>query len=320
METYPTNGWPDPALPEDFAPVAALDRAGLVESWHYGMAAVVGPDGQLRANLGSADRAFYPRSAVKPLQAVAMRRAGLHLTGAQLAISVASHHGTEAHTNLVSQVLAGAGLTEADLQCPVAWPGNPDARSAAQSQTRLAFNCSGKHAGFLATCVAAGWDTKTYLQFEHPLQVSIRQALEEYSGEPINFTTVDGCGAPLHVMTVAGLARAMSRLALNDGEICDAMVQNAWAVGDATTPDALLMSEGLIAKLGAEGVMAVTTVDGWGACVKIADGSHRASALVAAKLLHQVGAISGAQLTRLNEKLAVLSLGGATELGRLRAL
>lgn len=305
---------------EDFEPIAVLERDGLVESWHSGVAALVGPQGQLVAKIGAVDRAFYPRSAVKPLQAIAMRRAGLKLSDAELAITVASHQGTPRHLELVNRVLAGAGLTADELQCPLAWPGNVEARAAVKEQSRLAFNCSGKHAGFLAACVSAGWNLANYLELDHPLQRLIRDVLEEYSGEPVPYTSVDGCGAPLHVMSVASVARAMSRLAQDQTEICEAMLANPWAVGDTNTPDAMLMSEGLVAKLGAEGVMAVATPDGYGVCVKIADGSHRASALVAAKLLHSNGAIDDSQFDRLNEKLATYSLGGTRVLGRLRAL
>ena len=306
--------------PTDFVEVAVLERAGLVESRHRGIAALVGPDGKLVDHMGSAKRVIFPRSAVKPLQAVAMRRAGLKLTGEQLAISLASHHGTAAHTDLVRQVLAGAGLTEDALQCPVAWPSNAAARSAATEETRLAFNCSGKHAGFLATCVAAGWDTETYLDAEHPLQVLIREVLEEYSQEPILLSTVDGCGAPLHTITVEGLARAFGKLASDEVEIVDAMLASPWAVGDTKSPDALVMQHGMVAKLGAEAVFAIGLRDGRGVAVKIADGSLRAAPLVALKLLQRNGLLDATTYDQLADELTVRSMGGSVELGRLSAL
>ena len=308
-----------PPTATDFVEVAVLERAGLVESRHRGIAALVAPDGKLIDHMGSAKRLIYPRSSVKPLQVVAMRRAGLKLAGEQLAITAGSHQGTESHTRLVAQILAGAGLTETALQCPPAWPGNPAARTKAAGESRLAFNCSGKHAGFLAASVAAGWSTETYLNPQHPLQALIRAVLEEYSGEPILHSTVAGCGAPLHTITVAGLARAIGKFAVTDTEVAEAMLANPWAVGDVKSPDALIMEQGMVAKLGAEGIFVIGLADGHGVAVKIADGSLRAAPLVALKMLHRNGLIEESVYQQLLEALAVKSLGGDQVLGELRA-
>lgn len=304
----------------DFVEVASLERDGIVESRHRGIAALTGPDGKLIDHLGSSKRVIYPRSAVKPLQAVAMRRAGLRLAGAELAICCGSHQGTDSHLELVNGILAGVGLTTDALQCPPSWPGNPAARANASGERREAFNCSGKHAGFLAASVAAGWNTKTYLHAEHPIQVLVREVLEEFSGEQILHSTVDGCGAPLHTITVEGLARAFGKFAVEETEISSAMLAHPWAVGDVASVDASVMAEGLVAKLGAEGVFAVGMPDGHGVAVKIADGSLRAAPLVAVKLLHKNGLITDGTFARLNEKLAVKSMGGSVELGRLEAI
>ena len=270
--------------------------------------------------LGSAKRVIYPRSAVKPMQAVAMLRAGLNVSGEDLAICCASHQGTAAHIDAVNRVLALAGLSESDLQCPAAWPGNPQARSAAQEETKLAFNCSGKHAGFLAASVAAGWDTATYLDPNHPIQVFSREVLEEYSGEQILHSTIDGCGAPLHMLTVEGLARAIGKLAAEQDQIVNAMLDNPAMVGDKNTVDAILMGEGLVSKLGAEGVLVVGLRDGHGVAIKIADGSLRAAPLVAVALLRKHALISEEVAERLNLRLAVDSKAGNGSLGGLRAL
>jgi L-asparaginase II len=304
----------------DFVEVAFLERDGIVESRHRGIAAVTGPDGKLIDHLGSSKRIIYPRSAVKPLQAVAMRRAGLKVAGAELAICCGSHQGTDAHLELVRGILAGVGLATDALQCPTSWPGNATARAAAAGESREAFNCSGKHAGFLAASVAAGWDTSTYLKAGHPMQVLVRQVLEEFSSEQILHSTIDGCGAPLHTITVEGLARAFGKFALEEAEIAAAMLAHPWAVGDVASVDAIVMAEGLVAKLGAEGVFAVGTPDGHGVAVKIADGSLRAAPLVAVGLLHRNGLITDAAFARLNDKLAVKSMGGSEELGRLQVI
>ena len=310
--------------PLDFVEVAVLERGGIVESRHRGIAALVDPDGKVIEHLGSAKRLVYPRSAVKPLQLVAMRRSGLMLEGAQLAVSSASHQGTAAHIALVAGILADAGLTESDLQCPLAWPGNATARSEAQgsgqTESRLAFNCSGKHAAFLAACVIAGYDTKTYLAADHPLQQLVEQVFEEYSGEKILHSSVDGCGAPLHAMTVEGLARAIGKFSATDTDVVDAMLANPWAVGDTASMDAIVMKHGMIAKIGAEGVFVIGLRSGHGVAVKIADGSLRAAPLVALALLHRNHLITDAAYADLKTALAVKSLGGAEVLGELKVV
>jgi L-asparaginase II len=306
--------WPHSS---DFAVVAELIRDGLVESRHWGMAALVGPDGKVIDEIGKSKRLIFPRSSVKPLQAVAARRAGLNLSGAQLAITCGSHQGTEDHAKLVEEILVGAGLELEALQCPVAWPGSVEAALKAGSQKREYFNCSGKHAGFLAASVAAGFSTDNYLSQEHPLQKLITEVIEEYSGEKVLFTTADGCGAPLHTVTVEGLARAIGKFTATDTDIVDAMLGNAWAVDGHGTADTLLMEAGYIAKLGAEGVFVIGTRDGHGVAVKIADGNLRAAPLVAMGLLHKHGLMETALFDELFEKISPKVTGGHKVTGRL---
>ncbi len=306
--------WPNSG---DFAVVAELVRDGLVESRHWGIAALVGPDGKVIDEIGKSKRLIFPRSSVKPLQAVAARRVGLKLSGAQLAITCGSHQGSPAHAKLVEEILVGAGLSLDNLQCPVAWPGSVEAALEAGSQKREYFNCSGKHAGFLAASVAAGFPTDTYLSPEHPLQKLITEVIEEYSGEKVLFTTADGCGAPLHTVTVEGLARAIGKFTATDTEIVDAMLGNAWAVDGHGTADTLLMEAGYVAKLGAEGVFVIGTKEGHGVAVKIADGNLRAAPLVAMGLLHKNGLMPTPLYEELFGKISQKVTGGQKVTGRL---
>lgn len=296
--------------------LATLDRAGLVETIHYGIACLVGSDGKVIAQYGDATTLIYPRSSVKPLQTVAARRAGLLLSGAQLAISSGSHQGTPQHVELVRHILADAGLDSSYLQCPTAWPGNSTARALATQPTVECFNCSGKHASFLAACVAAGWSTSDYLSPEHPLQLLIKSVIEEFSGESIQVSTTDGCGAPLHAMTLVGLARSIGRFAKTETDAAEAMLEHPWAVGGSDSPDYFVMREGMVAKLGAEGVFVIGLPDGHGVAVKIADGSLRAAPSVALKVLLNSGLISTEVFQRLCQQLDPKVQGGAYEVGR----
>lgn len=301
----------------DTVQLAYLTRAGIIESRHHGLVCLTGPDGKLIQEHGNSRKLIYPRSAVKPLQALALRRAGLELTGAQLAMSSASHQGTSEHTAIVLSILADAGLSESDLMCPVAWPGNPKARAEAKTETRAAFNCSGKHAAFLAACVKNGWDTKTYLQPEHPLQKLIVEVIEEFSGEKIPLSTFDGCGAPLHLMSLQGLARAIGKFAETENEIRDAMLANPWVVDDHGASDTLVMEKGMLAKIGAEGVFVIGLASGHGVAVKVADGSMRPAGLAAIKMLLNNNLLDKKIYEELFAKLTVASLGGAEKLGQL---
>ena len=301
----------------DTVQLAYLTRAGIVESRHHGLVCLTGPDGKLIQEHGNSRKLIYPRSAVKPLQALALRRAGLSLDGEQLAMSSASHQGTPEHTRIVLSILEGAGLSEQDLQCPVAWPGNLKARAAADKETRAAFNCSGKHAAFLAACVANNWDTKTYLQPDHPLQKLIIEVIEEFSGEKIPLSTFDGCGAPLHLMSLQGLARAIGKFAETETQIRDAMLATPWVVDDHGASDTLVMEKGMLAKIGAEGVFVIGLASGHGVAVKVADGSMRPAGLSAIKMLLNNQLLDQKTYEELFEKLTVASYGGEQIVGQL---
>ena len=103
------------AAPEDFAPIAVPSRSGLDESVHFGAVVGLGCDGGIEFALGDPASIVYPRSSNKPMQAVAMVRAGLRLPPDLLALVCASHDGTPRHLAGVARVLAGAGLDPADL-------------------------------------------------------------------------------------------------------------------------------------------------------------------------------------------------------------
>jgi L-asparaginase II len=187
----------------------------------------------------------------------------------------------------------------------------------AGEQKRVYFNCSGKHAGFLAASKVAGFSTENYLVPEHPLQKLIVEVLEEYSGEKVLFTTADGCGAPLHTMTVEGLARATGKFASTDTEIVGAMLTNAWAVAGVSSADTIIMEAGYVAKLGAEGVFVIGTKSGYGVAVKIADGALRAAPLVALGLLRKHDLIEPKLYDELFTKISQKVTGGDKITGRL---
>jgi len=211
MTIFPEHNGVNPVLAE-------VVRSGLVESRHRGAVAGLAADGTQVISAGDTVVPFFPRSANKPLQATAMLRGGTELDGELLALAAASHSGEDYHVDGVRKILSGAGLTEADLGCPPSWP--LDLQTArrliarGEGMSRIRMNCSGKHAAMLATCVVNGWPTSSYLNPQHPLQQAILQTVEELAGERVPATGVDGCGAPLFALTLAGLARAFRVLVL----------------------------------------------------------------------------------------------------------
>ncbi|MFC5954567.1 asparaginase [Streptomyces pratens] len=282
------------------APVAHLVRGGIVEGVHYGSVVVLGADGEVRLGLGDIEAACYPRSALKPVQAVAMVRAGLPLEGELLSLTAASHSGEERHLAGTRRVLAGAGLTEDHLRNT---PDLPFGRAVRETwvregrpPSRLAQNCSGKHAAMLLTARLGGWSLGDYLDPGHPLQQAIAETVEDLTGQRVARVTVDGCGAPLFAVSLYGLARAVARITTAlpgtpEARVADAMRDHPQMASGSGRDIAALMGAvpGLLAKDGFEGVQVAALPDGSAVAVKISDGADRARIPVTAAALTHAG-------------------------------
>jgi L-asparaginase II len=306
--------------------VAEVVRGGFVEGHHVGSVIAVRADGSVALALGQPDEPMLPRSSAKPLQAAGMLRAGLEVDDEQLAIVCASHSGEARHLEVVRRLLARAGLDESALDNTPGWPINSDARRAmtcaGEGPSRIAANCSGKHAGMLATCVVAGWPTAGYRDPEHPLQRSLRATIEELTGDAVTASVVDGCGAALFAVTLSGLARSFARLATAPGGTPEhrcvaAMQAHPDLVGGTGRDVTRLIGEvpGLVGKDGAEGVYAVALGDGRTVAIKIDDGGERARlpVLVAALRVLDVDA------PVLDELATVAVLGHGVPVGEVHA-
>ncbi|MEJ5944157.1 asparaginase [Pseudokineococcus basanitobsidens] len=285
-------------------PVALVRRGDVVESAHHGHVVLLGADGEVLGGLGDPGALVLPRSALKPVQALAMLRSGLRLGGDLLALATASHSGEDFHTDGVRRVLASVGLDASALRNTPDLPYDADLRAQWRAEgrepERLAQNCSGKHAAMLATCVAAGWPTEGYLDPQHPLQRAVLAATAEETGAARDVVeghlTTDGCGTPLPLVPLHGLARAFSRLASADagtpaGELAGAVRDfPLWVGGTRRDVTALLRGvPGLVAKDGAESVYAAALPDGRAVALKILDGGDRARRVVMAAALQALG-------------------------------
>jgi L-asparaginase II len=316
------------SFPEDPAAnpvVAEVVRSGFAESRHCGAVAGLAADGAQVIGVGGIGVTFFPRSANKPLQAAAMLRCGLGLNGELLALAAASHSGEDFHVDGVRKILSGAGLSEDVLRCPASWPIDVGTTrrliAGGEGMSRIRMNCSGKHAAMLATCVHNGWPTDTYLAPDHPLQQAIRRTVEELAGQEAAATGVDGCGAPLFALTLAGLARAFRALVLAapgtpERRVADAMrAHPEWTSGTDRDERRLMDAvPGLLVKSGAEGVDAFALADGRSGAVKIDDGAARARTPVTVAALRTLGAV-------VPEELATVPvMGGEAVVGAVRAV
>lgn len=288
-------------------------RGGLLESYHAGHAVICDEKGEIVEAWGNPDQVIFPRSSCKMIQALPLVESGaadaVGLTEAQLAFACASHHGQALHVKMASSWLEGLGLGEADLRCGAHEPPDRVERDrlirAGERPCQYHNNCSGKHSGFLTMNRHIKGHAE-YVEHDHPLQVMIKTAFEETTGEQSAGWGVDGCSAPNFATSVHGLARAMGRFAGATGggdkrdqamhRLTRAMAQFPELVAGDTGTDTELMRamDGKVTiKGGAEAVhIAILPHLKRGIAIKIVDGGYRASDAVMTALLVRLGALA----------------------------
>jgi L-asparaginase II len=257
--------------------VVVVERGGRVESEHRFAWRLRGAGGE----------PVFLRSAAKPLQALPAVRAGvierLGLDDRHVAIACASHGGSPEHVARVAEILAACGLGVDDLACGAVPPRDPHVAAALPGRPRrIHHNCSGKHALGLAMCVVEGWPIAGYLDADHPLQRARAAAVADALGVEAPAQAVDGCGMPTFYAPLGALAGAFGRLAGGglgaEGErVARAMRAHPALVAYRGAIDTeLMVALPVVAKIGAEAVIAIGCEDGRGLAVKVADGALRA--------------------------------------------
>ena len=299
--------------------LAEYVRDGVVESVHRGYLVALNSDGSVNLALGTSEQLIFPRSTIKSIQGAAMVRAGLKLEPRLLALGCSSHSGSEEHLTAVREILSKAQLDESALQCMLDKPlGDAERRAwGDKPATRISMNCSGKHAAMLLTCVTNGWPIENYLDSAHPLQVAIKKELEALAGESITLTSTDGCGAPLFLISVLRLARAIRAITISIDPVHQSVLDASRAFPEMVAGKGRLTTQmieavpGLYMKDGAEAVEVASMPDGRTLVFKVSDGSLRPFRVLVHAGLKRLGIDSPYEAENV--------LGGDRVIGAIRA-
>lgn len=317
---------------ENYQAVVEVTRGPIVESVHFGAAAVVDVDGKLVASIGDPYTVTFLRSSAKPFQALKFveMEGPQHfgLTDEEVAIMCASHSGTDRHFEVVSSIQQKVGIKESDLMCGVHYPLDEQTantmRVRGEVPTSNRHNCSGKHTGMLAQATMRQLPFADYLDSQHPVQQANLQVFcEMCSLTPKDVLLgLDGCSAPVFAVPLFNAALGYARmadprdLAPARAKACRAITRSMtsypFMVGGPNRFDTAIMEVGnglIFVKGGAEGYQGVGLLpgalgpgsEGLGIALKVSDGdlTARACSTVAIEILRQLGVLSAAQLEAL---------------------
>jgi L-asparaginase II len=308
-----------------------ITRGNVVESRHLGNVAVVDATGDMVAWAGEPDTRMFFRSSAKPFQAVPLVASGAAdaygFTTEELALASASHNATQRHQAVVASMLAKTGLHEEDLQCGFALPMDEEEKARVTlgltQPTLIQCECSGKHAGMLATCRHRGWPIGTYLELDHPLQQEIQAIIAAACGVPADTLDVatDGCSLPTFGASLRDFAAAYAVLSDPDGARWDgsppyraalhrirgAIVEYPELVsGDGEIDTTIMRITGgsIVAKLGAEGLLCMAIPDRrLGIAINDSSGSERGLGPGAVAVLEGLELVDDGTLGMLKQEL-----------------
>ena len=293
----------------------SVTRGGAEESCHAVDVALCDADGAVLVGLGDVERQVFPRSAMKPLQAIAIAEAwdGMaaerRLTPAEFSMICGSHNGQPEHVAAVEGLLAKFGLDAGLLTCGQQWssdrPTMVDQARSLDHPTRIPTRCGANEAGVRALSTVSGAGQHGDAALTHPVQQTIIGTLEAMVGLDLMAFPhgIDGCGAPALSAPLGNWARGFALFA-GGGELpagrtaACARVRDGIAAaprliaGDRRLCTALAsgFGERMTAKIGAEGVYGCAFHEfGLGAMVKARDGNARAAEAAIAALIHALG-------------------------------
>ena len=287
----------------DVQPLVEVSRGAIVESIHFGSFVIVDSTGRVVAAVGNPETVTYLRSSAKPFQALPfVERGGVEhfgLTDRELAILCASHHGTDAHVEVLQSIHRKLGINANDLLCGLHPPVDVETAErmfrSGEANSPLRHNCSGKHTGMIAQALLRGLCIEDYIQPNHPVQQTIFQTFSEITGIPVSQMPMgtDGCSAPVFAVPMRAAAWAYAQLADPSAlpeprrsalqHLFRAMTSNPDMIAGPGAFDTELMNVAagtILSKAGAEGYQAIAILPGacgqgspaYGITIKIADG------------------------------------------------
>lgn len=308
-------------------------RGEMVESIHFGALAVVNDRGEVLFSLGNIEKKYYLRSSSKPFQTLPLIEQGgietFSLSPKEVAITCASHQGTDDHVATLIQMHNKIGISVEHLLCGI--------HPAIDRNTALAMykrgeepnqyrhNCSGKHTGMLAQCQLAGYPLENYTQVDHPVQQQIIKAFAAMVDVPVADIDIgiDGCSVPVFAVPLRHAAYGYARLcnpisfretrAASCRTITSAMMAYPKMVsGPLNSLDTELMATAkgkVVSKGGADGYQAIGIMpgvignDGIGITFKILDGdaNGRARSAVSVALLAELGVLTTEEVKQLSD-------------------
>ena len=286
-----------------------VTRAQQLESWHTGVLVVAHADGHLLGVFGDASRRIFPRSAIKIIQALPLVESGaadhFGFSEAELALACASHAGAGYHVAMVGRLLERVGLDVASLACgghmPLGEKAQKEVLRAGLVVTPCHNNCSGKHAGMLATAVHLDEATEDYELAHHDVQCRIKAALQDVVETDLSKVVpgIDGCSAPNWPLPIDRLAIGFARIVAGKGypaargRAFERLIQACWAAPEAMSGKGRFDTEILrrfagevFVKGGAEGVYCggIRSL-GIGFALKVDDGAQRAAEAAASAVI-----------------------------------
>ena len=300
-------------------------RGNAIENRHRGAMAVVDTSGRVFASLGDVQRAVFPRSAIKFLQAIPFVESGaieaFGLDDRHIALACASHNGEPIHAGLAQDWLERIGCSVDDLECGAELPLHQatqfELMSEGRGPQRVHHNCSGKHLGFLSTCKQKGEQTHNYRLYNHAAQKRWFDVIENTSNSRMNQMAwgYDGCAIPTIALPLQRIALSMARfgdVASFDSarraaveRIHAAVATHPYLVaGKERLCTALmeLLAPDILIKVGAAGVYtAVLVRHGLGIALKIDDGHDGAARVALGAVLSHVGVLPSDKAQALSE-------------------
>ena len=316
MKDFPMR---KPRLPlphMDPAPLSVIvERGQAKESEHLVDLAVVDSDGNVVLGFGDIEREIFPRSAMKPLQSIALAELLCQhpekgsLTPSEYALITASHNGEDIHVEGVHALLERFGIDPDHLICGAHWSLDQatslqQARSLAQP-TKAHNNCSGKHAGMLVLAQLMGVSLEGYHKVTHPVQQRILGVMEQMTGlDLMDYPYgIDGCGAPAVSGPLGNWARGFAIFADRSmvpdhrADAISAIRQGVAAAplmiaghGRCCSGVAASYGDVMTVKTGAEGVFAAAFHDlGLGLTLKTRDGNKRGAEAALGAVIHILG-------------------------------